>query len=563
MNQAREVLPLFNDASDLTVKYAEGKERNIQPQQAPSLEQINLLQDLLKAVINDSPGIYKLLENNLSLLDDTFVYLLQALGNQLQQANTLEGNSLLGELLYRLAYIFYGFPRGNPLINLAIAVYGYEFCAATKRQLGLEKDLALTLNNLGNAYLAQAELGKEPIANLDKAIAAYAEATTTCRQLGLQRDLAGTLNNRGVAYLAQARLEKEPQTNLEKAMTAFQKAAMISKELDLKIDLAQTFNNLGAAYFTQAQLGRETQSNLEKAIATYTEANTILLQLGLEKDLASNFNNLGNVYLFQAELGKDPQNNLEKALTAYRKGLEIHPRELLNIDWTRMQINLGNAYQLKGNLDEAINCYRKSLEFLTKSSFPQYWGDVQSKYGQAFYNRYLKSENTEDINQAVKAYENALSVLNLSNNYKTFGMVLNKLGKALFAQRNYSRAIQILEQTYELWEKKKQLPELAVTLCELAKLYHRTGCLERARLYFKDSLRLFRRRQKSDKILPVLIALGNLELQCGKIDQGIEHLKEAQAYLQDHPNSEKLTEVEYLLSLVPPTHTQNIQYVNP
>jgi tetratricopeptide (TPR) repeat protein len=515
MNQAREVLPLFNDASDLTVKYAEGKERNIQPQQAPSLEQINLLQDLLKAVINDSPGIYKLLENNLSLLDDTFVYLLQALGNQLQQANTLEGNSLLGELLYRLAYIFYGFPRGNPLINLAIAVYGYEFCAATKRQLGLEKDLALTLNNLGNAYLAQAELGKEPIANLDKAIAAYAEATTTCRQLGLQRDLAGTLNNRGVAYLAQARLEKEPQTNLEKAMTAFQKAAMISKELDLKIDLAQTFNNLG------------------------------------------------NVYLFQAELGKDPQNNLEKAITAYRKGLEIHPRELLNIDWTRMQINLGNAYQLKGNLDEAINCYRKSLEFLTKSSFPQYWGDVQSKYGQAFYNRYLKSENTEDINQAVKAYENALSVLNLSNNYKTFGMVLNKLGKALFAQRNYSRAIQILEQTYELWEKKKQLPELAVTLCELAKLYHRTGCLERARLYFKDSLRLFRRRQKSDKILPVLIALGNLELQCGKIDQGIEHLKEAQAYLQDHPNSEKLTEVEYLLSLVPPTHTQNIQYVNP
>jgi len=277
-----------------------------------------------------------------------------------------------------------------------------------------------------------------------------------------------------------------------------------------------TLNNLGIAYLTQAQLGKEPTANLEKAIAAYAEAITILRQPGLERNLALTLNNLGNAYRTQAQLGKEPTANLEKAIASHKEAAQICHQLGLERDLVEIRINLGSDYQEKEDLDGAITCYEKSLEFLTESS-----------------------------------------------NYKTFGMVLNKLGKVLFVQRNYSRAIQILEQAHELWEKKKELPELAITLYELAKLYHRTGCLERARLYFKDSLRLFRRLQEPNKILPVLTALGNLELQCGKLEPGVEHLKEAQEYLQDHPNPEKLTEVEYLLSLVSPTYTQDIQYVNP
>ena len=64
--------------------------------------------------------------------------------------------------------------------------------ASSRRQPGLERDLAQTLNNLGNAYLTQAELGKEPVANLERAIAAFTEVTTISRQPGLERDLATT-----------------------------------------------------------------------------------------------------------------------------------------------------------------------------------------------------------------------------------------------------------------------------------------------------------------------------------------------------------------------------------
>ncbi|NCR36384.1 MAG: CHAT domain protein, partial [Microcystis aeruginosa S11-01] len=158
---------------------------------------ISFLQTLLQTVAESNGNrqvIYPLLDNNLHLLDENLVNLLRASGNQTKEQASPEETYQLGTLFYSLAYAFHEFPRGNPRINLDIAIYGYEFCAATIcRQPGLERDLAVTLNNLGAAYWTQAELGQEPVANLERAIANYTEAATIRRQPGLERDLAQTL----------------------------------------------------------------------------------------------------------------------------------------------------------------------------------------------------------------------------------------------------------------------------------------------------------------------------------------------------------------------------------
>ncbi|NCR29003.1 MAG: CHAT domain protein, partial [Microcystis aeruginosa LE13-04] len=149
---------------------------------------IIFLQTLLQTV-EESDGnrqaIYPLLDNNLHLLDENLVNLLRAWGNQTKEQASPEETNQLGGLFYSLAYVFHEFPKGNPRINLDIAIYGYEFCATTeRRQPGLERDLAQTLTNLGNAYSTQAELGQEPVANLERAIANYTEAATIFRQPG-------------------------------------------------------------------------------------------------------------------------------------------------------------------------------------------------------------------------------------------------------------------------------------------------------------------------------------------------------------------------------------------
>jgi tetratricopeptide (TPR) repeat protein len=99
-------------------------------------------------------------------------------------------------------------------------------------------------------------------------------------------------------------------------------------------------------------------------------------------------------------------------------------------------------------------------------------------------------------------------------------------------------------------EQQVNLPRLAATFFELARLYHRTGCLERARLYFKDALRLFRRVSDEDKVADTLAALGNLEMQTGRLAQAQNHLQEAQQYYQSEGKISKMKEANKLLKLV-------------
>ncbi|TRU59130.1 MAG: CHAT domain protein, partial [Microcystis aeruginosa Ma_QC_Ch_20071001_M135] len=208
---------------------------------------ISFLQTLLQTV-EESDGnrqvIYPLLDNNLHLLDENLVNLLRAWGNQLKEQASPEETNQLGGLFYSLADVFYEFPKGNPRINLDIAIYGYEFCATTERQPGLERDLAGTLTNLGLAYSTQAQLGQEPVANLERAIANYTEAATIFRQPGLERDLATTLTNLGGAYWTQAELGQEPVANLERAIANYSEAATIRRQPGLERDLAGTLTNL-------------------------------------------------------------------------------------------------------------------------------------------------------------------------------------------------------------------------------------------------------------------------------------------------------------------------------
>jgi tetratricopeptide (TPR) repeat protein len=161
---------------------------------------INFLQTLLETV-EESDGnrqvIYPLLDNNLHLLDENLLNLLQAWGNQTKEQVSPEETYGLAAILYYLAYAFYGFTKGNPLINLAIAVYGYEVCATIFRQTGLERYLAQTLTGLGVAYVTQAELGQEPVANLERAIANYREALSFLNPTLLPADTLRSGRNLG------------------------------------------------------------------------------------------------------------------------------------------------------------------------------------------------------------------------------------------------------------------------------------------------------------------------------------------------------------------------------
>ncbi|MDB9435024.1 CHAT domain-containing tetratricopeptide repeat protein [Microcystis aeruginosa] len=528
---------------------------------------ISFLQTLLQTIA-ENPGnrqaIYPLLDNNLHLLDENLVNLLRAWGNDTKEQASPEETYGLGVLLYRLADAFSRFTKGNPLINLAIAVYGYEFCAATERQPGLERDLAGTLNNLGNAYLTQAELGKEPVANLERAIAAYTEATTIYRQPGLERDLASTLTNLGVAYVTQAELGKEPVANLERAIAAYNEATTIRRQPGLERDLATTLNNLGIAYGTQAQLGQEPVANLEQAIAAFTEATTISRQPGLERDLAQTLNNLGNAYGVQAQLGQEPVANLERAIATYTEATTIRRQLGLERDLAQTLTNLGIAYRTQAklgkepvaNLERAIAAHTEAATIRRQLGLERDLARTLNNLGNAYSTQAeLGKDPVANLARAIAAYTEATTIRRQPGLERDLAQTLHNLGNAYVTQAelgkepvvNLERAMAALKEAATIRREMGLERDLAQTLANLGNAYcvqaqlgkEPVANLERAIAAYTEATTIFRQPGLERDLAGTLTNLGVAYLtqaQLGKepvanLERAIANYREALSFL--------------------------------
>ena len=107
------------------------------------------------------------------------------------------------------------FPHGKYAEVLTIAIQGYDTVLALRADNPEKR--SQTLNNQATARLTQAELGIDPAPNLERAIAAYEESAQIMRRLGLDRDLATTLYNWGNAYQTLANQDGLSQSDRQQA----------------------------------------------------------------------------------------------------------------------------------------------------------------------------------------------------------------------------------------------------------------------------------------------------------------------------------------------------------
>ena len=310
-----------------------------------------------------------------------------------------------------------------------------------------------------------------------------------------------------------------------------------------------TQNNLGIAY--QYRIRGERADNLEEAIAAYEKSLEVYTRDAFPEDWAATKNNLGTAY--RNRIRGERANNLEVAISCYQQALNIRSLKSFPLDWADTQYNLGNAYRQRligdqtKNLDQAITCYENVLKVYTGKTFPDYWAQIKYNLGNSYRQRFQLLNNSEDIKQAILAYQQAKAIFEKTADADLIFDSYYQLGRTLFEGGYYREAIQHLETCSQTYRKSKDVPHLAPILFELARVYHRISRLEKARLNFKDSLRLFRRLGDEENTYSVMVALSNLEIQTGKIEQAYDHLKEAQTYYQTHPNPQRLYEINHLL----------------
>lgn len=306
------------------------------------------------------------------------------------------------------------------------------------------------------------------------------------------------------------------------------------------------FSNL----IQQFPLGSRT-SNLEIAITGYEVAAEVFTRQVSPEVWATLQNNLGNAYFYR--IRGERADNLEAAIAAFTNALEVRTREAFPIDWAGTQNNLGNAYseRIQGdraeNLEQGITAYNAALEVFTAEEFPQVWAETQINLGDSWLDRFDLFHQTEDLNCAIEVYQKVLDGQGEVSSYRS--LTLYRLGKALFQRGSFNQAIEYLEQARTLLEQERDVNLLAFTFFLLARLYHRISRLGKARLYFKDALRLFRRLGDERAIAEALTALGNLELQMGRFTSASDRLQQAKVYYQETDKQERVKEIDNLLEL--------------
>jgi tetratricopeptide (TPR) repeat protein len=231
----------------------------------------------------------------------------------------------------------------------------------------------------------------------------------------------------------------------------------------------------------------------------------------------------------------------EEAIASYDKAVGIKPN--YHEAWISRGLNLIRL----GRYEKGIVSLFQALQI--KPDEEILWDGIEALLP-VVKEEFKSSGKTESIPLVIQAYKNGIKILEQTGDRKRMVKFSYQLGKALLELGNYTEAIENLQACEQISQQLNDIPALALTLFDLARLYHLIGRLEQSRLYFKDSLRLFRRLQDLEKSAAVTLALGNLEMQIGKFSQAETHLKEAESYYKDRDNSERLEEINYLLQIL-------------
>jgi len=211
--------------------------------------------------------------------------------------------------------------------RLRQAVEAIEESVRIRRGLGLQADLASSLNNASLRYsdLAGLEETREGRAQrLRQAVEAIEEAVSLYRGLGLQADLAMSLNNASAFYSDLAGLEETRQGRAERlrqAVEAIEESVRIRRGLGLQADLAMSLNNAAKAYFGMMDVEEEAEAQigwLHKALAAMQGAVDGFRTQGIVPHLMVTLQNLVRIHWMLAQ--RTGELDAERVLALCREG---------------------------------------------------------------------------------------------------------------------------------------------------------------------------------------------------------------------------------------------------
>ena len=315
--------------------------------------------------------------------------------------------------------------------------------------------------------------------------------------------------------------------NLEMSITSSQLALKIFTRRDNPKEWAMTQNNLGIAY--GARIQGEKADNIEHAIACHELALQIYTDKQLlPEDWALVQNNLGIAY--SNSLLGDRADNLEQAISAFMSALQVYTHEAFPYEWSRTQNNLGSAYGslIRGNrannLEQAMGAFELALQVYTREAFPEQWVQTQINFGHVLAYYYELTQNTNDLDRAIQIYKATLEVISPEYyNRKDIWQALLPttqviLGSLLVKDGKWQEGLQLLLNSLTQLSTGDNPLAHANALYQTGRAYEVMSDLGKARLYYRDALRLYDHLNDALGITQSRAGLGSVLVSQGHLE---------------------------------------------
>lgn len=250
--------------------------------------------------------------------------------------------------------------------------------------------------------------------------------------------------------------------------------------------------------------------------------------------------------------------NLELAIAAYEQALQVRTREAMPQDWAMTQGNLASALIARAeitdnpaDLDQAIHLIESALEVAAVGS--PHSINAQYRLGYARSRRYEISPDPDptDLEQAIQAYKTALDQLHPEHyDWQDYWQALPNtqtiLGRRLVRDGQWQQGLQLLLNSISQLRHSPRQLDHANALYQTAKAHEILTDWDKARLYYRDALRLYQHLDHAPGIAKSHSGLGAVLIAQGYLEKGITHLTTARARYQELGQPEAAAEADTL-----------------
>ncbi|MBI4648369.1 MAG: tetratricopeptide repeat protein, partial [Bacteroidia bacterium] len=269
-----------------------------------------------------------------------------------------------------------------------------------REQLGDKKDIAATLNNIGNVY--------KNLSSFLKALEFYEKSLDIRKSIGDKVLIAYTLNDIGGIYWSMKQYDK--------ALKYYQEALKIRNETGDKAHIASSLKNIGIVY--------KDMDNFDSALTNYQRGIELYKELKDNINTTSVLNYMGNLYRKNGDFSV--------ALNYYSQAYDISYDDNYYEGMAYTLLNIGELYNDRKNKQKAIQHFENALKLAEKLEDKELIRSIYKDLSAAY-------STTSDF---IKAYEY----------YKMYSDFMDEL----YAEES-SKKIAEMQSRYETEKKEKEL----------------------------------------------------------------------------------------------------------